>query len=167
MNALVNQLKDHPPQHADCLVAVQSSITGYHHFRVRPLTGLRFPLIITREPNNVLHANALMVKSGPADMYPGSVRQFVSKEQLDVFAKEIGRCPRALADIIAPLFDQQNIIKGRSICTGQRDFRGRGPGGGMHLECIYILQAKNNATAVKLKSALTENNFIAFLLNNE
>ena len=107
-----------------------------------------------------------MVKSGPEHMYPSSVGAFVTKEKLKLFGKEIGRCPRALADIIAPLFDQYKIVQGRSICTGKRCFLGNGPGGGMHLECMYLFQTKDKEIAEELRRLLADNSFAAFVLNS-
>ena len=107
-----------------------------------------------------------MVKSRPEHMYPSSVGAFVTKVKLKLFGKEIGRCPRPLADIIAPLFDQYKIVQGRSICTGKRCFLGNGPGGGMHLECMYLFQTKDKEIAEELRRLLADNSFAAFVLNS-
>ena len=148
MNEIINQLKNTSAN--DSVVVVQSTIAGYHIFQIRLLPGVTFPLLVNRETANTVHANALLVKTASKDKYPTSVQTFVSKQKLDVFEKEVGRCPRRLADLVAPLFEQHNIVKGRSICSGKRIFMGHELGGGQHLECLYLSQTKYCARAKQL-----------------
>ena len=167
MNVLIEQIKNHPSRDGHTIVAVQSTIAGHHVFRRRPLSGLRFPLILKRESNNPVHSNAIMVESGCEDSYTTTVRSIVNDNGLDLFEKQIGRCPRKLADILAPLFDKTVILQGRGVCSGVRKFLGHDEGGGQHLECIYMLKSKNAETGNNLKDVLNDNGFSAFLVLNE
>lgn len=164
MNAIIAQLKKQPANDGNLVVCVPSTIAGYHKFRVRPLPGLRFPLLLNRESTNPLHSNALLVKSYPEGNYVESVRTFASENHLDLFEREIGRCPRKLADIVAALFDNNHILQGRSVCSGKRMFLGHQAGGGQHLECLYLFKTKDIDSAKQLKMSLKDNGLDAFLL---
>ena len=90
MNVLIGQLKSHLPNDGNRIVAVESTIAGYHAFRVQPLSGMQFPLLMMRESSNPIHSNAVMVKSGLREKYPGSVGAIVDKHGKDIFDKKLG-----------------------------------------------------------------------------
>ena len=166
MNIIIEQVKKNPPKDSNRVVAVESTIAGYHVFKVRPLAGMQFPLILQREKDNPVHANAVMVKSAPREKYPKTVGDSADKDGRDIFAKEIGRCPRFLADIVSPLIDSNSITEGRAVYTGVRMFMGRNAGGGQHLQCLYLFKAKDVNAANQLNNLLGENAYKSFLLSS-
>ena len=118
-----------------------------------PIPGMIFPLKMSRERNNRIHSNAFIVESVPAKIYKEEIR--ARGEEQDLFGKTFGRCPRALADILAPLFDNGDIRQGRVVCTGKRLCYGNITGGGKHLECLYMITPKDTEAASKLVDSLS------------
>ena len=156
MQQLIEQLKRNPPSDGT-VVMFKSTVAGHHVFNKKPIPGMIFPLKMTRERNNHIHPNAFLIESGPANLYKKEIH--ARGEEQDLFGQKFGRCPRALADILAPLFDNGDIKQGRVVCTGKRLCYGNVVGGGKHLECIYMMKSKDTEAASRLVNSLSSNKY--------
>ena len=144
---IMNKLKSNSPAEG-AYIAFPSTIAGYHHFKIKPIPGLIFPMTLHREPSNSHHINAIMVTSNVKSKFPDQVIKLADGRS--VFDKQVGRVPREIADIIAPFLDNGEIIKGLAFYTGKIIQKGNQEGGGPHLTCVYFLKVKsaNEATAL-------------------
>ena len=159
METLIQQIKRNPPS-CGTVVVLKSTVAGQHIFKKKPIAGMLFPLKMTREKNNRFHANAFIIESGAASSYKEEIR--ARGEEQKLFGEKFGRCPRALADMLAPLFESGDIKQGRVICTGKRLCYGNVVGGGKHLKCLYMIKCKVIDIASSLINSLSNTYTIVF-----
>ena len=119
-------------------IAFSSTLAGYHKFKVRPIAGPQFPMVMMRESSNIRHGNAITINSFDSSKY--SERAVQQADGREIFGKIIGRVPKKLADILAPLMDKNLLLKGLAFFTGKVIQKGKQEGGGPHLCCIYLLK---------------------------
>ena len=54
-------------------IAFKSTVAGYHIFKVRPIAGPQFPMVLLRERTNVIHKNAILINSLDSSKYTANV----------------------------------------------------------------------------------------------
>lgn len=130
------------------VIAIPSTINGYHAHRVTPLSGVDMPLECTREHNNRYSRYAVLVSTPAASTLPASIRSKETRlEGRDVSAsavcgKACGRMPRELSDILAPAMDRSLICKMKAFYLGEMEHGGNVRGGGAKLKCVYVVKAR-------------------------
>ena len=131
-------------------LTVFHGIKGYHHFRIRPLTGSRMKMLRIREPQNVYDRYALKIVIPPRqELSPDILDEETRGEprrQLvrDIAGKTVGRVLRDISQIISEGIRTGQIRKSQVIFTGIIKHEGLVLGGGVILMGAYHFEIVNN-----------------------
>ena len=131
-------------------LTVFHGIKGYHHFRIRPLTGSRMKMLCIREPQNVYDRYAVkIVIPLRQELSPDILDEETSGEprrQLvhDIAGKTVGCVPRDISQIISEGIRTGQIRRSQVIFTGIVKHEGPVLGGGVILMGAYHFEIVNN-----------------------
>ena len=131
-------------------LTVFHGIKGYHHFRIRPLTGSLMKMLCIRESQNVYDRYAVKIVIPPIQELSHDIldeetrgeprRQFVR----DIVGKTVGRVPRDISQIISEGIRTGQIRRSQAIFTGIIKHEGPVLGGGVILIGAYQFEIVNN-----------------------
>lgn len=124
-------------------LAVVSTITSYHVYRIKPCSGVQLPLDVrkTQNPHDPNSVGVFVPKS-----IPQSLEHLTTEDGIcmtAVASKQVGNVPRNLAEIVTKLYTNKLITFIKAIYTGGMTHFGPVQGGGPHLNCIYIMKCNN------------------------
>ena len=136
----------------------ETTINGYHHFRVRPLPGPEMPMYLQEEDDNPYDKNAIQVRIPSESFFPSLDKFKKTKDEQnvsDVLGKVVGRLPRNVAAVIKADMISGEMTHGFVFYSGDIIHGGQREGGGVKLRCVLATFVRHSSVS-DIRSRLQE-----------
>ena len=140
------------------VLVFESTVNGYHYFRIRPLVGTEMPMFLQQEENNSYDENAILVRIPSKTFFPDLNKEKETKDGqsvADVLGKVVGRLPRNVAEVIKAAITSEEMTHSFVFYTGNIVHGGQRAGGGVKLHCVFVTFIKH-ASVQDIKTRLEE-----------
>ena len=140
------------------MLLFETTINGYHHFRIRPLPGPEMPMYLQEEDDNPYDQNAILVRIPSESFFPSMDKSKETKEGQnvsDVLDKVVGRLPRSVAAVVKAGMISGDMTHGFAFYSGDIIHGGQREGGGVKLRCVLAIFVRHSSV-ISIRSRLQE-----------